>query len=56
MSDLRPCCQIPENREPRPDHPDAKNGVTVAVCTVCGAKHLLLSVDPGELGLLGKGL
>lgn len=59
MSDavLNPCC-VAEDSPHRvlwPNHPDARPGVEVFVCDVCGRRHFVATLDPGELGLAGAG-
>lgn len=47
------CCRDMNNRE----EPVPKgNGLTVSRCSVCGANHYVLNVDPVELGLTAQEL
>lgn len=47
------CCRMPGNVLVAPGHPDARPDMLVRVCVVCGRRHLVLTVDPGRLGLIG---
>lgn len=50
---MQPCCASLENRQPQPIDP-ARPDVAVAVCRVCGRRHITLEADPGQLGLTLK--
>ena len=52
MSDVKDCCQKPENLVAQQDRPD----LLVRVCKVCGCRHFELTVDPGKLGLRGTSI
>lgn len=48
------CCQRMVNLELRPEHPDARPGLSVRVCRVCGCRHFDLAAEPGSFGLRGS--
>lgn len=54
------CCANPENRAegagPRGLDAPPPADVTVTHCTVCGCRHFEVTVDPGQLGVVGAGL
>lgn len=47
------CCRTPGNVLVAPDHPDARPDFLVRVCIVCRRRHMVLTAEPGHLGLTG---
>ena len=44
------CCRLTENLELQPsDKPD----LTFQKCKICGCRHFEVTLDPGNLGLVG---
>jgi hypothetical protein len=44
---MRECCEKPENRTVESHEQDTK----IERCLECGAKHIEITVDPGQLGI-----
>lgn len=53
---MKPCCAIIEDRVPWETDEELPPDLVVTVCSTCGCRHFELTVDPGALGLRGKGL
>lgn len=48
----KPCC-VEENLEVKDsERPDLE----LKVCKICSCRHFILHLDPGHLGVLGKGI
>ena len=50
---MNSCCKVKENLYQLENDPDAGPSETIDRCKVCGARHFMLTVDPGSLGLKG---